>query len=247
MTALYNSPDPSVKSEANAWLTSFAASPEAWGPCTAIAASAAPGPGQAGALPDEVVFFAANILHSKVSSEWATCPPEVRPHVSAHFLRFVHALLSPGAHDPHGVSGRGGEARGVPQAHRELPDPLVTYKVVQILVAIALKPQSQPQGATSGAPGVAAGAPGAIDLGSLLDQALLALGPRLASLASGALRGDELASLRASCLAACSLVGVAAEEAGDADRVTQSRVLPVLRVSASAYTDRNSAVTDAVQ
>lgn len=119
---------------------------------------------------------------------------------------------------------------GAPPAHQQQqPSPLVTYKVVQIVVAIAMKPPAQ--GGASGVPGVAGDASGAIDLGSLLDQCLMAVGPPLASLASGAVGGGELGRLRASCLAACSLLGVAAEEAGDADRVTQSRVLPVLRVS----------------
>lgn len=70
---LYGS-DPVSANDANAWLQQVAASPQAWELCLRVLA--APAHGQ------ETLYFAANVLLSKVRREWGDLPQDTRTHLT---------------------------------------------------------------------------------------------------------------------------------------------------------------------
>ena len=78
--ALYGH-DAAQRQAANAWLTSFAASSQAWD-CVQLLE-----PG----IDAEVQFFSTNILLSKVRQGWHKLPPDMQPQISS-YLRSVVAL-----------------------------------------------------------------------------------------------------------------------------------------------------------
>ena len=65
--------NPVVQQEANAWLTSFASSLEAWEVCLGLLR-----PGQAAV---EVQFYAANTLLKKIREQWGTLSADNRSHL----------------------------------------------------------------------------------------------------------------------------------------------------------------------
>lgn len=67
-------PDPHAQQQANAWLTSFAATPDAWASAASLLGAG---------YPQEVSFFCANILLSKVRQEWSHLPPEQRQQLNS--------------------------------------------------------------------------------------------------------------------------------------------------------------------
>ena len=90
---LYGS-DPVSANDANAWLQQVAASPQAWELCLRVLA--APAHGQ------ETLYFAANVLLSKVRREWGDLPQDTRTHLT-QAMRCAAAA-------PGGTAG-GGEGR----------------------------------------------------------------------------------------------------------------------------------------
>lgn len=77
--------DPAVQQQANIWLNTFTAAPEAWDTCLAILQPAVTAP--------NVLFFAANMLLSKTRSEWGKLPEERRSQLAAS-VRFAGRLAA---------------------------------------------------------------------------------------------------------------------------------------------------------
>ena len=113
IAALYSQgADPLQQREANAWLSALAASPSAWEQGLAILALPPPeasGGAAAAASSDAARYFAANMLLSKVRSDWGKLPEEGRTHVSAGLwaaLQQAAAAAAGGGPPPSLVAGR---------------------------------------------------------------------------------------------------------------------------------------------
>ncbi|CAI7822127.1 unnamed protein product [Closterium sp. NIES-54] len=85
VSILYTDPSPDRKSQANAWLTSFAATPGAWGVAASLVESA---------QSMEVRYFCANLLLSKARSDFSALPPDSRAELGAHLLRLVASYMT---------------------------------------------------------------------------------------------------------------------------------------------------------
>ncbi|CAI7924569.1 unnamed protein product [Closterium sp. NIES-54] len=85
VSILYTDPSPDRKSQANAWLTSFAATPAAWGVAASLVESA---------QSMEVRYFCANLLLSKARSDLSALPPDSRAELGAHLLRLVASYMT---------------------------------------------------------------------------------------------------------------------------------------------------------
>ncbi|CAI5483395.1 unnamed protein product [Closterium sp. Yama58-4] len=85
VSILYTDPSPDRKSQANAWLTSFAATPAAWGVAASLVESA---------QSMEVRYFCANLLLSKARSDLGALPPDSRAELGAHLLRLVASYMT---------------------------------------------------------------------------------------------------------------------------------------------------------
>ncbi|GJP52608.1 hypothetical protein CLOM_g11715 [Closterium sp. NIES-68] len=85
ISILYTDPSPDRKAQANAWLTSFAATPAAWGVAANLVESA---------QSMEVRYFCANLLLSKARSDLPSLPPDARAELGAHLLRLVASYMT---------------------------------------------------------------------------------------------------------------------------------------------------------
>ncbi|CAI5461341.1 unnamed protein product [Closterium sp. Yama58-4] len=85
VSILYTDPSPDRKSQANAWLTSFAATPAAWGVAASLVESA---------QSMEVRYFCANLLLSKARSDLSALLPDSRAELGAHLLRLVASYMT---------------------------------------------------------------------------------------------------------------------------------------------------------
>ncbi|CAI5527967.1 unnamed protein product, partial [Closterium sp. Naga37s-1] len=85
VSILYTDPSPDRKSQANAWLTSFAATPAAWGVAASLVESA---------QSMEVRYFCANLLLSKARSDLSALPPDSGAELGAHLLRLVASYMT---------------------------------------------------------------------------------------------------------------------------------------------------------
>ena len=80
VAALYG-PDLAARQQANLWLNSFAGTAPAWEAALSLLQPAAGG-GSSGGSSLEVLFFAANLLLTKIRNDWGKLNQEQREHIT---------------------------------------------------------------------------------------------------------------------------------------------------------------------